>query len=80
MVEAGEDHSRTDNKRTKQAHGVKIKEDDQVQKIGGEHRFEKSPEWLNERAAYFDELYGEQQKKYDGKSQFCVNSFFSFPT
>lgn len=68
MVEST-DHARTENKRTKVNKGVKFVEDD-FEKIGGEHKFEKEPAWLKVRTDYFDELYAAQQKKYEGKNKF----------
>jgi hypothetical protein len=41
MVEAA-GHERTENKRTKEAKGVKFDEGIEM-RIGGEHKFEKSP-------------------------------------
>lgn len=65
MVEAG--HERTENKRTKVSKGVKFDEELDM-KIGTEHSFQKSPEWLKQRLAFFDELYAKQAEKYAGKS------------
>jgi len=52
MVEAG--HDRTENKRTKESKGVKFDDGLNDMKIGGDHKFEKSPEWLTKRCEYFD--------------------------
>jgi len=52
MVEAG--HERTENKRTKVSKGVKFDDGLSDMKFGGEHKFEKSPEWLVKRCEYFD--------------------------
>ena len=68
MVESS-GHERTENKRTKVNKGVKFVEDD-LSKLGGEHKFEKNPAWLQKRLEFFDELYAAQQKKYEGK--FCA--------
>lgn len=58
MVEAS-GHERTENKRTKVVKGVKFEEDMDM-KIGGDHKFEKNPEWLQQRLEFFDRLYAEQ--------------------
>ena len=44
------------------------------EKIGGEdHKFEKNPQWLQDRVAYFDSLFVEQQKVYEGKLAAAIN-------
>ena len=66
QVGAGEDHSRTENKRMTQATGPKIAADEN-QKIGGDIKMAKNPAFIAERKVVFDELYATQQAKYKGK-------------
>lgn len=63
---AGEDHSRTENKRMTQATGPKVAADED-QKIGGDIKMAKNPAFIAERKVVFEELYATQQAKYKGK-------------
>jgi hypothetical protein len=49
-----EEHKRTENKRLKEGTGHSIK--DEVQRIGGDLKFQKNPEFIAERKKIFEEL------------------------
>jgi hypothetical protein len=49
-------HARKEGKRTKLATSHKISHED-IQMIGGEWKFHKKPAFIEERSAYFHELF-----------------------
>jgi len=50
-------HARTKGKRTKLATSHKLGASQEIQLIGGEHKFQKKPAFIKERNAMFDSLY-----------------------
>ena len=56
MVEEESKHARKEGKRTKIATSHKVGSAE-IERIGGEWKFQKKPAFLAERSAYFNQLY-----------------------
>ena len=70
-----EGHQRTENKRTKES-TAKGQDENVIQKIGGEWKFQKKPQFITDRSKFFDELYAQQTEKYAGKYIFSAQFYF----
>ena len=55
-------NQRQEGARTKAATAGTVKDE---KKIGGEHKFETNPKWLDNRVSIWNELYDKQQKVYE---------------
>ena len=67
MVEENK-HARKEGKRTKIATSHKVASEE-IERIGGEWKFQKKPAFLAERSAYFNELFAIQEQKYAAMPQ-----------